>query len=84
MTRNGAQLLSSTWKAIEAARIRAVLLRNFEVAPQHIRGDIDVLVHPKDLNNAKSIMLEIAKSRGWRLLFEESTIRVQFINFTVK
>ena len=72
MTRECAELFSATWEAIESARIRAVLLRNFEEAPQHIHGDVDLLVHPKDLKKSKNIILDTAKSRGWRILFEES------------
>lgn len=72
MTGEGAQFLASTWKAIESAGIRAVILRNFEELPEQIRGDVDVLVHPKDLNIAKSNIFEVAKSLGWRVLFQES------------
>jgi thymidylate kinase len=59
------------WAAFEEARTRVVSLRDPHWAGNGIIGDYDLLVHPSDLARALTVITSIAKSAGWRTLFEE-------------
>ena len=66
------EFLTSTWAAIETQGVRAVVLRNYGGLPERIEGDLDVLLHPDQMDETRRLILASAKRFGWRLLFQES------------
>ncbi|WP_323039886.1 hypothetical protein [Gemmobacter sp.] len=59
------QALSAIFGELSDRKIRYAVLRNYECLPESVAGnDIDIIVHPEDLNTVIHIIAEVARFLG--------------------
>jgi thymidylate kinase len=64
-------IVQSLWKLFERKKIRAIVPRNFEDLPYNLKGDLDIFIHPDDLIDARTIVIEVLTAVRFRPLFEQ-------------
>jgi len=86
--------LLELFKRLEIEQVVYCILRNYEILPEFIGNDIDILVHPKDKNRFENCLTTAAEMTGWMLLknprrfgyrayWFKSNVEREFIHFDV-
>jgi len=64
---SSAEIVSAVFRALDRQGVRAVVPRNYERLPDEVVGDLDLLVHPADADQAVEAVLAASAECGWRV-----------------
>ncbi|MFA5688380.1 MAG: hypothetical protein WC959_04440 [Kiritimatiellales bacterium] len=60
-------VLTRLFSAWDRANIRYLVLRNYELLPEHTENDIDILLDPAQLHPARKLLEQAARQEGWTI-----------------
>jgi thymidylate kinase len=60
-------LLERLFDAWNEAKLRYLILRNYEELPEYTGNDVDILLDPAQLTGAQALLEKVAAKSGWRI-----------------